>query len=242
MLDRLGHGCAARRRHRRPCRAARPSGWRWPGRWCVKRRVRPAGARRADEPPRHRRDRLARGPAGRVPGRAGPRHPRPPPARPGHDPDPGARPGHRLRPRGWLRLVPRGPGPARGAGRRGRGDPPQPGPQGAGLAAPRCSGPHPQAQGPHRDGHRHRRGPGRGCRPRRHPRSAPRHPPTGRPGGRAPRRRALATSRTARPFSSTSSCCSTTGSGWGSSAPTAPASRRCSRSSPGGSRRGPVGW
>ena len=47
-----------------PCRAARPSGWPWPG--LLRGRGRPAGARRAHQPPRHRRHRLAGGPPGRA--------------------------------------------------------------------------------------------------------------------------------------------------------------------------------
>ncbi len=101
VLDRLGMGGAARRRRRRPCRAARPSGWRWPGPWSAE-----SDLLVLDEPTNHLdidgiawlEDRLAD-----VPRRARARHPRPPRARPGHHPDPRARPGHGLRPRGRLR-------------------------------------------------------------------------------------------------------------------------------------------
>ena len=84
-------------------------------------RARPAAARRADQPPRHRRDRLA----GRLPeglaGRAGLRHPRPPlPARAGHAhrrdrPRPGHQLARRLR---QLPAPPRGAPERRGAGER----------------------------------------------------------------------------------------------------------------------------
>ena len=77
---------------------------------------RPVGPRRAHQPPRHRRHRLAGGPAGPLPGRAGARDPRPARPRPGDDQDAGARPGHGPRPRRWLRLVPRRPGRTGGAG------------------------------------------------------------------------------------------------------------------------------
>ena len=76
---------------------------------CARRRDRPADPRRADQPPRHRRDRLARGPPRGVPRRARARHPRPALPRPGHHPRARARPRQVLRARGRLRRLPRGP-------------------------------------------------------------------------------------------------------------------------------------
>ena len=76
-----------------------------------------ARARRADEPPRHRRHRVDGGPARPAPRRADPRHPRPSRARPADEPDPRARPGQHVRPRGRLRGLPRGEGGAPGASR-----------------------------------------------------------------------------------------------------------------------------
>ena len=63
-----------------------------------------------------------------------------------------------------LRRLPRRPQRAGRAGGRGRGGAAQPGPVRAGLAPTGRAGPHPQAQGPHRRRHRHRRGPGRTVR------------------------------------------------------------------------------
>ena len=114
VLDHLGMAALRRRRHRHAVGRPGQAGGAGPH---PRGRQRPAGARRADQPPRHRRHRLARGPPGRLPGRAHARHPRPPPARPGHHPGARARPGPGLRPRRRLRRLPRGPGRARGAGR-----------------------------------------------------------------------------------------------------------------------------
>ncbi len=109
---------------------------------------RAAGARRAHQPPRPARRGLARGLAGRLCRRPRHRVARPLPPRPGHHPHARARPRRHLPPRGRLRLLPRGQGRARGAGRLRRGDPPQPRPHRAGVAAARRQGPQSQATGP----------------------------------------------------------------------------------------------
>ena len=127
----------------------------------ARRRRRPADPRRADQPPRPRRHRVAGGLARPVPGRAGARHPRPPRARPGHHPRARARPRARLRPRRRLPELARRPGRAGRAGGGRRDEAPQPGPRRAGLAAPGRAGPHPQAAGPHRGRDRARRAPRR---------------------------------------------------------------------------------
>ena len=123
-----------------------------------------------DEPTNHldvERDRVARRSTGRAPRRADPRDPRPPRARPGHDADPRARSRHRLPARRRLRGLPRRARRARRVRGRVRVDASQPGAQGAGVAAPRRTGAHAQAQGAHRRGDRDRRRPrpGRGPQP-----------------------------------------------------------------------------
>ena len=88
----IGWACAAARRADRRAvgragqarRAGPPAG----------RRVRGADPRRADQPPRPRRDPVPRGVAGRVPRRPGAGHPRPPRARQGHHQGARARPRH----------------------------------------------------------------------------------------------------------------------------------------------------
>ena len=127
-------------------RAGRPSGWHWPGRSLD---VGPPGEADddvlliLDEPTNHLdidavawlEERLAAHRGGLVLVS----HDRHVLDRVDH-PDPGARPRARLRPRGWLRRLPGGACRAGGAGRAGRGGAPQPGPLGAGLAAPGGAG------------------------------------------------------------------------------------------------------
>ena len=229
-------------RHRRPGRGGHRSALRWPGqaggagpcpgrgrsRRRPRRRQRPADPRRAHQPPRHRRHRLARGSPRRSPRRADPRHPRPPRPRPAHHADPRARPGQVVRARGRVRVVPRGSLRTRGAGgHRGVG-PQEPGQEGAGVAAPRRSGADRQAQGPHPIGHGDRRRPGRGPARRG---ELPLHVETPRLGDQVIELHGVGHQfgADARGCSAASTCCSTPGSGSASSVPTAPASRRCSR-------------
>ena len=110
----------------------------------------PAGPRRADQPPRRRGRRLA----GRVRAgprrRAGRRHPRPLVPRRGLHHHVGGRRRRRARLRRRLLGVHAGPGGAGPDLGGHRGAPAEPGPQGAGLAAPRPAGPHQQAEVPDR--------------------------------------------------------------------------------------------
>ena len=145
-LDRLGPGRAGRadvRRRAPPGRAGRAAD---PA-------ARPAGPRRADQPPRRRGRRLA----GRVPQASAPAAL----VVVTHDrwfldevctTHVGGRRRRRARLRRRLRGVRAGPGRA-GADRGGhRGAAAEPAPQGAGLAAPRPAGPHLQAEVPDRGG------------------------------------------------------------------------------------------
>ena len=157
------------RRPRRPLGAdrsgARPAGPRRAGGPDVRRRAAPGGAggpadpaagparpRRAHQPPGRRGRRLA----GRV--RAGPRrrsggrHPRPVVPRRGLHDHVGGRRRKRARLRRRVLGVHAGPGGAGPDLVGHRGAPAQPGPQGAGLAAPRPAGPHEQAEVPDRGG------------------------------------------------------------------------------------------
>ena len=159
-------------------------------------RARGADPRRADQPPRPRCGRVPRGATGGLHRRARPRHPRSPRARPCHHEGARARPGRELPARArrphcrlGLRRLPRRPRRAGGAGRLDGADPAGAGPARARMAAARCSGAHPQAEGAHRLGHRDRRGSPAGRRPPWRPGSVARHRSPGVEGGRAPRRR-----------------------------------------------------
>ena len=148
------------------------------------RRARPDRPRRADQPPR----RGGGGLAGRPPrpahvGTRG-RHPRPLVPRRGLRVDLGGPRRHGRRLRGRLLVVRPRPGRTPAAGRRHRGAPPQPGPQGARLAAPRAAGPDVEAEVPHRRGERPHRRRTRAARPAR---AAAVRDPTARQG-RARRR------------------------------------------------------
>ena len=150
----------------------------------------PARARRADQPPRRRRCRLARRPSQRPQPAAGApgRHPRPVVPRRGQRSHLGGprRAGRRLRRR--LLLLRPGPGRTRPDGRRHRATPAEPRAQRARLAAPGTAGSHVQAALPHRCGQRADRR--RAARPRRHRPAALRHRPARqdglRPGGHLP--------------------------------------------------------
>ena len=121
-------------------------------------RARPGRPRRADQPPRRRGGRLAGRPPRPAYVGAGRRHPRPVVPRRGVRVDLGGPRRRRRRLRGRLRVVRPGPGRAAAPGRRHRAAPPQPGPQGAGLAAPRAAGPDVEAEVPHRRRQRAHRG------------------------------------------------------------------------------------
>ena len=97
-----------------------------------------------------------------------------------------------------LRRLPRRPRRARGAGRRRRAGPPQPGPPRAGLAAARRAGAHVQAEGPHRRGDGDRRRPARRRPPARASSACRSAPPAARLEGRRAARRRLLAGRTAR--------------------------------------------
>jgi hypothetical protein len=197
-------------------------------------RARPADPRRADQPPRPRCDRVPRGVARRVPGglvmvthdrhvldrvttrcsnstagaptctssgtTAGPATPR------------------------TSRV-----GPSVTEAEAAEQTRPQPRPHRARLAAPRCAGAHQQAEGPHRGGHGAGRGPARCAGPRRRPLASIGTPRLGVEGRRAARRRSFVWPDGPRARVRRRSC-SSRATASGSSAPTGPASRRCSSS------------
>ncbi len=233
--ERLGRRAHARRRHGRPARAARRPGRDDPvGRRAPPRRAlpaaavgaRPAAARRAHQPPRRRVGGVARAVPGGVPGHRRRRDPRPLLPRQRRRLDPGARPrqGHPVA--GQLLVLARAEAHAAGAGGEVRVGPPE----GAGARArvgaqqsPRAR----QAKSKARLANYERLVAEEGAR-----RSGtveiriPAAAAAGRPGarGRGPHqglRRPAADGRTSR------SRCRPAAS-WASSAPTAPARRRCS--------------
>ena len=126
-----------------------PLRWRAPpvlaGR-AAARRPRPDRARRADQPPRRRGGRVARGPPGQACLRDGGGHPRPLVPRRGLPVDVGGarRGGGRLR--GRVRRVRAGQGRAHPPGVGLRGASPEPREEGAGLAAPRRRRPAPRSR------------------------------------------------------------------------------------------------
>ena len=141
-------GAEAVRRRTAPGRARLAAG----------RRARRAAARRAHQPPGHRGDRLARQASAR-PGLRGHRgQPRPLAAGHGVRADLGGRPGPGAFRRG--RLLGLRARAGRAGARRGgrRTPPPEPGPQGARLAAARGQGQEHQGEVPGRGGHRADRG------------------------------------------------------------------------------------
>ena len=165
----------------------------------ARRRARPHRARRADQPPRPRSDRVARDQAvDRTVGTRA-RHPRPARARPAHD---RSRDGQGGRDRRRARVCARGrrrieclrdvSGREGGAPRtrgRGRGDAPDPRSSRAGLVAPGCARQIDEAQGPSPACGRDRRWGTRavGC-PGQRTRARCRHQPARQPGHRARRR------------------------------------------------------
>ena len=166
---------------------------------------------------------------------AGGGHPRPLVPRRGLPVDLGGprRPGRRLR--GRLRGVRARQGRAAAAGRRLGGTPPEPGPQGAGLAAPRRAGPDLEAEVPHRRRDRAdrrraaARATGSSCSGSR-PSGSARTSSTSRTSTSRARRQRQLLVRT-RPGGSARA------TGSASSASTAPARPRCSRCCPASWRR-----
>ena len=178
----------------RPSRHPRRSPLRWPGQAGrpgagAHRRVRPADPRRADQPPRHRRDRVARGATRRVLRRPRDGHPRPSRARPGDEPRARTRPGPGLSPRRRLRRVSRGQGRSCRGRRQGRVRPQESRAHRAGMVATRRPGADLQAEGPHRHRHGAGRGQGAGGGPNRRPPASLRHAAPRRSGRRTARHR-----------------------------------------------------
>ena len=179
----------AQRRRAPPVRAGRAAA----------RRPRPDRARRAHQPPRRRGRRLAGPTPGGPPVGAGRGDPRPLVPRRGLPVDVGGPRRRRGRLRGRLRGVRPGQGRASAAGLRHRGAPPEPGAQGARLAAPRAAGAHLEAEVPHRRRQHAHRGPAAAARPLRaaavrgpaarqgRPRHRGRRPRARRPDAAAPR-------------------------------------------------------